>query len=63
MAWPADEPPQVGQQLELPAEADLRHGAPSRQDALFQELLIYVIDRGGEGFRAVYRPGTTRTAR
>jgi hypothetical protein len=63
MAWPADQPPQVGQQLELPAEADLRQGTPSRQYALFQELVTYVIERGFEGFRAAYRSGNKPTAR
>jgi hypothetical protein len=57
MIWSADDPPEVGQELEIPADADLRLGTPTQQDALFPDFVRYVIDYGPAGFRAVHRPG------
>jgi hypothetical protein len=55
MVWPADQPPQVGQELAVPVEADLAERA-SRQEPLFHESASYVIEHGPRGLRAVYLP-------
>lgn len=55
MTWPVDEPPQIGQELPLPVEADLGNERLRAQDPLFQEPATYVIERGSAGLRAVYR--------
>lgn len=56
MMWPADEPPEAGQELPIPSDADLGSEESSRQDTLFREVVTYVVEGGPAGFRAMYRP-------
>jgi hypothetical protein len=55
LAWPVDQPPQIGQELQIPVEADLRDKRRSRQDPLFHEGATYVIKQTTSGLQAVHR--------
>lgn len=55
LSWPADDPPEVGQELSFPVDADLRTERRPSQEALFRDYVTYVVDRRPSGFCAVYR--------
>jgi hypothetical protein len=62
LAWPVDQPPKIGQELQIPVEADLRNKRRSSQDPLFHERATYVIEQAASGLHAVHRPASKPTA-